>query len=144
MPHLHFGSAKIEEDNALSAFAILRRRYISGGMDIFGLGNDLCQTRFGAFAQRLSDVYVKYSTNSNSPAARELNASRKWDFANYRPLPKAISRFKEVEAPIETIIPWLEVSACVFDWYVDVLGNLRVKRVYGYVSYHSFIFDINR
>lgn len=122
--------------NAMSAFSILRRRYLSGTLDIYGFGSPLNNTRFGAYVQRVSDVYVEHSVNKKSEVARKANYPGSWNFKLHEPAKNPISSYTEdVTKVIANIIPWHELGAICFEWEVDALGLLKVKSISGYVSH---------
>jgi len=123
-------------NNALSAFAVLRRRYLSGTRDIYGFGSALNETRFGAYVQRVSDAFVEHSVNNKSEIARRANYPGVWDFKDYEPAKKPVSTYcEDVTKPIENLVPWTELGALCFKWEIDGLGFLKITSISGYVSY---------
>jgi hypothetical protein len=123
-----------ESSNALSAFAVLRRRYLSGTLDVFNLGSALQDTRFGSYCRRISDLYLKYAVNGATDTARHLNKTRKWDIENARIMPPSPNEYKEGEIDLANLIPWLQIASVVFSWTVDARGYLQVSDILGYVS----------
>jgi hypothetical protein len=118
-------------DNALSATSMLRKRYVSTPFDIFGLGCELASTRFGSFVQRVSAAYTKYAPNGKSG-----DAIKQWDFEAFKMADRPASEyFENKDEIVLDLIPWVEIKAICFAWAVDKRGNLKVTKVFGYVSF---------
>ncbi|CBY41971.1 unnamed protein product, partial [Oikopleura dioica] len=115
--------------DTVSAFAVLKMRYLNIGVDVFGFGTDLCHTRFGAFVQRLSTVLYENCTNKIVGARIDHGS---WSFESRKWSSTPTSRYVEPLALFSDMHHWIVLECLCAEFTVDRFGSLKVKSLSAY------------
>ena len=110
------------------------------GVDIFGFGTLLNNTRIGAYIQRLSSAFYENAIN-NAAAPRIDHGS--WSFDTHEWSSTPTSDYLEPVEPCRDLISWVIMESLCPEFEVDQHGSLRLVSLSAYVSFNLISLKIH-